>query len=198
MKITNIKPNKGEYLYIKRQKRIVFIFTAFMYIAALAIYYLGIKTCHTYKNIWTVVSILSILPASKSMVNFIMFSRFKSLTETDANLYKETCQNMPFILELAFTTYSKTYFIDVLTCSNNTVIGYRNITTANGKRGETKSLEEHLKEVLAVDGFKDCTIKIFESKDAFLKRAGEMCRNLDVSADTNANLILNTLKSVTL
>ena len=196
MKNNGLVKKKGEWGYINSRKLLVSIRTAIMYIAAIGIYIIGIKTCGTYKNIWTIVAILSILPASKSMVNLIMFFRFKSLPKNDYSLLCEHIKDIPAIYELPFTTYERTYFVEAIVCTNNTIIGYR--TEDNSKRGNNKTLETHLSEVLTIDNYKNFTVKIFDSRKAFLNRVDEMNNNFSDSNGEYDIGMLATLKSVIL
>ena len=66
-KLTGRIPKKGEKGYIAWQRRFNILLTAAMYLLAVGIYLLGYLTMHTNKNLWTVIAVLSILPASKKI-----------------------------------------------------------------------------------------------------------------------------------
>lgn len=72
---------KGQYGYIKSQRKMEIIKTVSLFLLSLAIYLCGYWTTGTNKNLLTVVAILGCLPASKCAVNMIMFIRAKGCSE---------------------------------------------------------------------------------------------------------------------
>ena len=145
-----MKKNKGEWGYVNYQRKRVMLITLVLYICTIGIYLFGYYTTHTTKNIWTIIAVLSILPASKSMVNLIMFMRFKSLKAEVYNDYSSAIMDIPAIYEAPFTTYEKTYFVDALTCRSNTVtVCYQGKPSGkNDHEKDMKGLKEHLLNVL--------------------------------------------------
>lgn len=195
-----MKKAKGEHGYIAYQRIRVLIITIILYMCAAGLYLIGYCTLHTHRNLWTVFSVLSILPASKSLVNLIMFLRFKSLDLLVYDVYETAIQQIPSIYELPFTTYEKTYFVDVIACIGNTVAGC--YLGKPGKKStheqDVKRLSEHLETVLKNDGHKDFTIKIFDNRQDFLRRINEMNSNLSYKCSASDEGILNTLRAVSL
>ena len=175
----------------------MFLRTLFLYACALSIYFTAYYTLHTVKNIWTIISVLGILPASKSLVNLIMFMRFRSLDSSVYEEYKDAFRDLCAIYEIPFTTYEKTYFAEAVVCRNNTVAGY---CGPSGKREDKKvsadALAGHLESVLVNGGFDACTVKIFDDRQEFLKRAGQMRENLEPKEPERDRAILNCLLSV--
>lgn len=194
------KKAKGEHGYIAFQRIRVLIITIILYMCAAGLYLIGYLTLHTHRNLWTVFAVLSILPASKSLVSLIMFMRFKSLDTSVYDEYTEAIKQIPSIYELPFTTYEKTYYVDVISCIGNTVaVCYqgkpsRKITHAQ----DIKRLSEHLETVLKNDGHKDFTIKIYDNRQDFVRRIKEMNANLAYKRSAYDEGILNSLKAVTL
>ena len=191
---------KGEWGYINYQRKRVLLITLVLYVCAIGIYLLGYLTLKTNKSIWSILAILAVLPASKSMVNLIMFLRFRSISEEDFNRYRDVCKEAPAIYEAPFTTYEKTFFVDALMCRNNTVtVCY--LGKASGKsshESDVKKLHDHLMSVLSNDGFKDCTVKIFDSRKEFCDRLNKINEGMDVKDGNRDLAILNTLRSVVL
>ena len=194
-----MKKNKGEWGYVNYQRKRVMLITLVLYICAIGIYLFGYYTTHTTKNIWTIIAILSILPASKSMVNLIMFMRFKSLKTEVYGYYSSAIKDIPAIYEAPFTTYEKTYFVDALTCRSNTVtVCYLGKPSGKGDHEkDMKGLKEHLLNVLKNDGFRECTVKLYDDPDAFIRRINEINSNLK-SEDVSESPMLNTLRAVIL
>ena len=192
------KINKGEYGYVSSQRRRVFVITLILYACALLIYFIGYYTLHTARNIWTIVAVLSILPASKSLVNLIMFMRFKSLDRAAYDEYMTACGDLPVIFEIPFTTYEKTYFVDAVVCRNNTVAACY-LKSAGRKfthEQELKLLTAHLDSVLGNDGYRDCSVKIYDDKKSFNERAAQMNENLKPQNPEKDKAVLRSLLSV--
>ncbi len=194
------KRSKGEWGYIRSQRIRVLIMTVILYLCALGLYLIGYCTLHTRKNLWTVFAILSVLPASKSLVNLIMFMRFKSL---DINVYERiraAAGDLAVIYELPFTTYEKTYFVDAIACAGNTAAGCY-LGKPSGKKSHEQDLKDlciHLENVLKNDGYKDFTLKIFDNIDDFTDRLKEMDNKLSTKRSVNDDGMLNTFRAVSL
>ena len=115
---------KGEWGYINYQRKRVMLITLVLYVCAIGIYLFGYLSLNTTKNLFSVIGVLGILPASKSMVNLIMFLRFKSLPEEIHRSFEEVSgdDGLCIIFETPFTTYEKTYFVEAIACRNKTVV----------------------------------------------------------------------------
>ena len=191
--------NKGEWGYIDYQRKRVMLITLVLYVCAIGMYLLGYLTLHTNKSIWSVLAILAVLPASKSMVSLIMFLRFRSLAGEDYDQYRDACKDAPALYEAPFTTYEKTFFVDALMCRNNTVsVCYLGRPGKRGHDDDLKKLNDHLVNVLLNDGFKDCTVKIFDSKKGYCDRLIKINESMDVKDNNRDLAIINSLRSVVL
>ncbi len=194
------KRSKGEWGYIRSQRIRVLIMTVILYICALGLYLIGYCTLHTRKSLWTIFAILSVLPASKSLVNLIMFMRFKSLTAEIHDRIHSCAGQLAIIYELPFTTYEKTYFVDAIACAGNTAAGCY-LGKPSGKKSHDQDLKDlciHLENVLKNDGYKDFTLKIFDNIDDFTDRLKEMDNKLSTKRSVNDEGMLNTFMAVSL
>ena len=157
---------KGEKGYIAAQKKMTSIITAAMYCLAAGIYLLGFYTLHTNKNLWTVIAVLSILPASKWAVRMIMFLKTPS---TDKTLYDElsdAAEGLPALYDLIFTTYEKTFTVRALVYGGGNICMY-----SEADEKSAGKLSEYIQKTVSGDR-KDLSVKIYNNKEAFLKRAG--------------------------
>lgn len=191
---------KGEWGYIRSQRIHVLIITLLLYACAAGLFLIGYCTLNTRKSLWTVFAILGILPASKSLVNLIMFMRFRSLDQNVHDEYKEAAGQLPIIYELPFTTYEKTYFVEAIACAGNTAAGCY-LGKPSGKADhdkDVKDLSKHLETVLKNAGIKDCSIKIYDKREDHIKRLEEMNAKLTDKRSDNDEIILNALKAVSL
>ena len=96
---------KGQYGYIKSQRKIEIIKTLSLFLLSLAIYLGGYITTETNKNLLTIVAILGCLPASKCAVNMIMFLRARGCSE---ELYQKVSAHtgtLPCLYDNVLTSY---------------------------------------------------------------------------------------------
>ena len=161
--------NRGDKGYIRFQRKKTVIITVLMYALSIGIYFLGYFTLHTNKSLWTVIAVLSLLPASKSAVRMIMFLRARP---TDPSLYDEVekqCPRLSVLYDLIFTTYEKIYVVQALAYGSGNIC----ILSPDSKKGDPKAageLEEYIRGSLK-DGRPSLSVKVYSDKDAFLKRA---------------------------
>jgi len=161
---------------------------------AMGIFIIGYVTVGTKKNLWTVFAILAMLPACKSFVGVVMFARYKSLTRDVYDTYLKAAGNITCLYENVLTTSKKSYYLPVISCCDNTVIGYmpcKNIS-------DIKEIKEHLETVLKNGGHKGVLVKIFDKEDDFLNRLSQMNENLSNSKSISNEAIYTTIKAVSL
>ncbi len=194
---------KGEWGYISYQRKRVLLITLVLYVCAFGVYLFGYYSLKTPRNLFTIIAVLGILPASKSMVNLIMFARFKSLSSDIYKSYSEHARDMCIIYEMPFTTYERTYFAEAAVCKNKTVICSCPGRAANSKDADVnvkqnmKKLTEHLTGVINNEGYKDIIVKVYDNREDFIKRADELS-GLKGSEPKADRAVLDSLLSVVL
>ena len=109
---------KGSYLYLDTQRRYEIIRTVILYAIAIALFVIGYVTTGTKKNLLTIVAVLGVLPASKSLVSVIMFMRYKSFRE------KIDCDGLLNAYDMIFTSEKINYRVSHLCVSDSCIIGY--------------------------------------------------------------------------
>lgn len=184
---------KGTYGYIKKQFIFEIIKTLIMFAMALGIFFIGYFTLGTKRSLWSVIAVLGLLPACKSLVGVIMLGRFKSLSEELYNKYINSIGELPVLFENIITTSKKTYFLPIICCEDNTVVAY-----CKEKSGDALEVQNHLSEVLKNAGHKVATVKVFDKEEAFLSRAKQMNENLAGQHNPTTVSIFNTIKAVSL
>ena len=188
---------KGEFGYISYQKKMAFIRTAVFFALCAAIFLIGYITVGTRKNLLTIVAILGCLPASKSLVNAIMFARAKGCSEEahqkieNADLSGLTCAACAY--DLYMTSYDKNFPVSHITVYKNMVTGLAEGLDNDMLNACAKHIEDHLK----VDGFKDLTVKIYPDADKYADRLIQLSA-LETSGDRDNTSILNTLTAISL
>lgn len=190
-----LKPEKGVYQYINKQRIVEIIRTIFMFLCAIVLYLIGYITLQTNKNIWTILAVLSILPAAKSAVSMIMFMRFSSISNLEYNEINNSCGNIPVIYELVFTTTEKAYYVkSAACCDNNCIVLYDNLN----KKDFSKELKDHLISSIQRDGLNNYTIKIYTKIEDYTKRLTEMNSNLNGVGDTTSKRLFALFKAITI
>lgn len=183
---------KGTYGYIKKQTITELIKTIILFAMAFGIFLIGYLTLHTKKSLWSILAVLGLLPASKSFVGLIMLLRYRSLSTELYTEISEACSSFIPLYENVITTREVSYFLPVILCVNNNLIAY-----CEDSKDSNKAVTKHISDVLKKAGHKDITVKIFESKEEFIRRSKEMNEKFSDS-EFNPNAVYSTIKAVSL
>lgn len=160
---------KGSHGYLSFKKKEVLIQTLIMFGVSLVIFICGYLYKGTKANILSVVAVLGLLPASKSLVSFIMYMRTPKFKEEIYLELKDFVEANEGLFENYFTTYKKNYSVTALFCKKDCIIGYTEFSDT-----DLKALEEHITDILKQNSYKDITVKIFTDKNKFLERAEKL------------------------
>ena len=173
---------KGTYLYLDTQKKYEIARTVIYFAISFAIFISGYITTGTRKNLLTIVAVLGMLPAAKSLVSVIMFLRYKSLRE------KIDIEGVESAYDMIFTTEKVNYAVSHLCVSDGCIIGY-----SSDKKFNENTFKEHVSSILSVDKIDGYTIKVFTDLKAYQNRIGSLKES--VKADTDC---MNVLKQIVL
>ena len=182
---------KGTKHYLNSQKKYEWIRTAIYFAVSFSLFAAGIFATGTRNNLLTVVAVLGCLPACKSLVEAITYSRYHSLTDKDAEIIEANSEGLYCLYDLVFTSREKTYPVYHMAVCGNTLVGFM----PNEKLSEA-DCAKHLDGCLKIDNFKDVSIKLFQDVH---KYAGRLNQLRELSRDEALSVgIGNTLKSVSL
>lgn len=156
-----------------------------------ALFKAGLLNPESRVNLLSIVAVLGLLPASKSLVSAIMFLRFHSLSREAAEQAAAASGELQTLYDCVFTSYKKNFEVGHLAVRGNTVCGY----SENGKF-EENDFNKHIGDILRLDGHKEVTVKIFTDLKKYTERLGQMI-SLEGSPEKTA-AIIDTLKSVSL
>jgi len=181
---------KGEFGYIKFQRKFEICKTILMLVLSLAIYRLGIYSTGSNENLLTFVAVLGCLPMAKFAVNSVMFSKAKGCSK---EVYEEiTKRNItPSFYDMFFTTSKKNFQISVLEYKKKTLI-----MLSEDPNIDITETEDHVKTVVANCGYKDITVKLYTDKAKFIERLTEL-NNLE-KEDNDNTVLYDNLLSVTI
>lgn len=160
-------------------------------LSGFSLFLAGLANPESRVNLLSIVAVLGLLPASKSLVSAIMFLRFQSFTGEAADQVQAAGQELETLYDCVFTSYKKNFVVGHMTVRGNTVCGY----TDNDKFEENE-FYKHIGNILKLDGHKEVTVKIFTDLKKYTERIGQMASLEENSEKTSA--IVDTLKSVML
>lgn len=184
---------KGTFGYIKKQTRFEIVKTALLFLMAFGIFFIGYYTLGTKKSLWSVLAVLSLLPASKSLVGLIMLLRYKSLSSDEYNHFRNVVGSIGTLYENVLTTTEKSYYLPVISYAKGSLIAFGAL-----KSEDIQKLSSHLSTVLNNAGHKDITIKIFNNENDFASRLVQMNDSLSDDTSKRTEDIFNTIKAVSL
>lgn len=183
---------KGTRNYINSQKKYELIRTFIFFFIPLSLFIAGYVTTKTKMNLLTIVAVVGLLPACKSLVSAIMFLKHRSLSEEFAAKIDATQHELPQLYDMVFTTYDKTHVVNHMVIAGNTVCGF-----AEDKNFTEKEFNAHIQNVLKTDGFKNVSVKIFTDINKYTERL-EQLKDLEINEGVNILGIMDTFRSVVL
>lgn len=187
-----MKTNKGLYGYIKIQRRRVIIWTTILFIIALSLFIGGYIVTGTKRNLLTIVAVLGLLPASKSLVNVIMFMKANGCSDNLHNKLQCFDDKLCVLYDLYFTSYKTNYPVSHMVLKGNVLCG---ITEAGSM--DVNACKKHLEDMLTQSGIKNMTVKIFSSESQYLERLNQLVE-LETDENKKQSEIIDLLLSISL
>lgn len=161
--------SKGQYGYLKSQRIIEIIKTICLFACSFLILFLGIYITKSKMNLFTVVAVLGILPASKSAVGMIMFLRFNLSSAELYQAVKKAAGDLKTNYDLVVTSEEGAVQINAIVCCANTICGY-----IENPKADAKKAEAHIESILKNNHMNHCTVKLFKDFPSYLDRISEM------------------------
>lgn len=127
-----LKAKKGEYGYITKRKKAVFLWTVCLVGIALAVYIVGLLLNKmSYRNIFTVAAVLFALPVAKQIVAAVLLFPYHSVPqERYQKVVDKLPEGMELYTDLVITSSEKVMHLDFLAVGQRQVIGL----LGNGKQ----------------------------------------------------------------
>ncbi|MGN0402129.1 MAG: hypothetical protein ACI4HQ_07710 [Acetatifactor sp.] len=182
---------KGTENYLNIQKKYELARTVLMFGISLSLFAAGFLQTGTRLNLLTVVAVLGCLPASRSLVNTIMFLRYKSGSSDTLTEIKKHTDGLQVLFDCVFTSYQKNYQVCHMAICGNTVCGY-----TEDKEFDENGFNKHIGNILKTDGHNETTVKIFKELSKYCERLEQLKKLEESPAKTEA--VINTIKSVIL
>ncbi|MBP8968173.1 MAG: hypothetical protein KBG42_02705 [Lachnospiraceae bacterium] len=173
---------KGTYSYLDTQRKYEIARTILFFAISFGIFIAGYISTGTRKNLLTIVAVLGMLPASKSLVSVIMFCRFKS--------FKDHIDQKGVLsaYDMVFTSEKVNYHVSHLCVSGGCIIGYTEQKSFN-----ENAFKDHIQAFLSAEKITDMTVKVFTDKKAYLNRIGSL-----TASDKSDAACMNVLKQIVL
>ncbi|MDR1800876.1 MAG: hypothetical protein LBQ95_03440 [Lachnospiraceae bacterium] len=164
-KLKLIKPEKGDWGYLARMKKKYLTYAVIEFAVVLAIFIAGLIIMKTKSSWFTIIAVVGCLPASKSLVEFIVIAPWRSITRQQLDSLKELTEEIPKIYDVLPVSREKIMSVPVLAVFDKHVYGYLNHPKADEER-----ITQYLKEVLAKCTDENLQIKMLEDFTAFQAR----------------------------
>ena len=142
------KIRKGDYGYIRSQKKKRTLYTILAFIAPLSVFFTGLFLKETRNNIFTVVAVVACLPACKLAVSMIMMYIQKSMSEEDYKEIEAHRHGLTLGYELVISAYEKQTYLDSLVVCGNNVVAY-----TSHEKSDIPFVEKHIEDILRQNGY---------------------------------------------
>ena len=185
------KVGKGHVGYISHKKKTEAIRMVIMFAVPLALFIAGMLTTKSRLNVLTIVAVLGMLPASKSLVSLIMYLKSSGITDHDYENLKALSDSLTVSYDNVFTTYEKTYEVPSLVVRSGNVCGY--VTKEVPKLAE---LEKHIETCIKKEGI-SVNVKIFSNIESYRTRL-QSIQNLEETDVLNDQKVLTVIHEITL
>lgn len=191
LRIFSNEKYKGTKGYLRTQKIYELIRTILYFGISAALFFAGWTATGSRNNLLTVVAILGCLPASKSLVETVIYFRYKGCSEEQAEEIGKHEQGLQTLYDMVFTAYEKNYEVKHLAVKGNTICGFSDVSGF-----DCPGFYKHIDDRLKADHFRNVTVKIFTDLTKYTERLEQLKALQDEGANTAG--IINTLKSVSL
>ena len=159
------KQPKGTYGYLKSM-HLYSVLKAAVFLGFSLILYLCSRVFFPqHRGIFTVLAIISAVPAAMSVVSLIMYARFNTGRREVFELTEKLKGEVPALYDCVFTTQQKSYGVNVCLSTNKNLIGY-----SEYKGFDAPELTRHLEYMLKKNNFSGWNIKIYTDYDKYAER----------------------------
>lgn len=164
------KYHQGEYEYYNYKRAKQIIYTIVLFVIPLSLFIAGFITTGSKKNLLTIVAVLGLLPACKSLVLTIMYIRYHGCNDEIKQLVEKHTEGLTHSYGMVFTTPDTgTYEVPSIVVRNNSICGI-----CLSKKAKPALLEKHITNIMKQNGYSKVVVKIFDSKDAYVSRLKQL------------------------
>ena len=160
------KTEKGMPGYLNYKRKIEIIRTLAYFGIVIAILLLGYFQTGTKLNLLTVVAIVGCLPASKALAGVITRFPYRSIDGERAKEIASKTDLLTVCYDMVITSRDHIMPVDCIVISGHNIFGYTHYNKVN-----TTELADHIKTILAQNGYKGFQIRILNEYKPFITRA---------------------------
>lgn len=193
------KIKKGRYGYIDYNRKSSVIKSAAMFALGFSILISGWLYNGTRENVITVIAILAMLPASKWLVNAIMFLRFHTRSSEFYERSQEVLShntNLPEQETKYFTFYDSiitldkggSYPFNMFACFDGCLIGF-----TDDPKTDLNLVTKHIKTMLKNNDILKVSVKLYGNEQEYLARLNELA-----SRYTNTDSMEKDIRAIAL
>lgn len=189
---------KCDFGYLVRQTKKEIIKTIIYFAIPVAIFIFGIITTMMRTpddiswltaryNILTLAAVLGLLPASRQLISMLMFIKNKKY-HLDDDKYGRICEvnvnDLRIRYDLFMTSYDKTYPVLSMIMADDVLLGY-----TEKKDFAYEDFYKHIKSMLAKNGLKAGSVKVFDDFEKYLGRIRVYNENNIVQTDKDREVM---------
>lgn len=184
---------KGTFPYLKKAPVYQGLMTLILMLLPAGLFLIGYFRFGGPKNLFTVVAVVGMLPAAKSIVSFIMFMRAEKYSCPE-KLHHEVAplegKGALIGYDYFLTSYSENYPLPVAAVGKGVLIAY-----LNHPKSKPGDCETHLKEYFKKNDIKDITVKVFDQEAKFTERLKTLSESEEdlTTNEANAFALLSSL-----
>lgn len=169
MRMFSTERAKGTKNYIDTQKRYEILRTVLYFGISLSLFAGGWITTGQRVNLLSIVSVFGCLPACKSLVNMIMFLKFKSCSPEVVKKVEASRRGVRTLYDCVFISYNTNFVVGCLSVHGKNVCGY-----TEDPNFPMEKFYEHVGAGLRLEGVHDVTVKIYTDLNKYLERLKQL------------------------
>ena len=163
------KKFKGEFGYIKYQRKIGIIRTVIFILIAVLLFLTGLTVFGSQKNFLSILAALICLPAGWSAVNMIMFLKALPCSDIAHETVVQHAGGLLIHYDHIITSYERNFNVAASTVLDKNICCY-----IEDKKADPDDIEKHIKKMMAQGGYSNHSIKVFDNLERFCERLDQL------------------------
>lgn len=159
---------KGEYGYIKYQRKMEIIKTIILLALSVGLYVLGFLTTGSNKNLLTFVAILGVLPMARFAISAVLFIRANGCSEESFVKIVSAGVAVDYY-DLYMTSYDKNFALSASLLKHDCFVAF-----TEDEKMDIAACETHIKGILKNCGGESISVKVYNDLDKFTERLREL------------------------
>lgn len=180
---------KGSFGYLKKQAVKQGIITLIMIAICATIFLVGFLWLTDFATIFTVIAVLGMLPAAKSMVSMIIFMKAEKFSCSDelhnrlVQVAGSKAEELLCGFDFYLTSYDKNFPLCAVLIRKGSLIAY-----TPWEKCDCNQCKAHFEEYMKKNGISGINIKIFSDENKFIERFSQLCEEKLEPADNEKSL----------